>query len=194
MTIFTHKGLNTYNQNCVLYSPWMMSLLSETVPSAFRVPLELITVALLVLVLSVTTWSPPCTFFNIPGRHDSSVSPSKINTNICKNLSNFTDNCCTTNFSQQDLILPKLRLFIMSPKCTITQIELSYIFSKTITPFTSTFFKHLHALKSASLAHKYSKCHYPCYSLNSILPFPLTSLDTSNSDIQTTHNMNVFNI
>jgi hypothetical protein len=56
----------------------MMSLLSETVPSAFRVPLELITVALLVLVLSVTTWSPPRTFFNIPGRHDSSVSPDKI--------------------------------------------------------------------------------------------------------------------
>lgn len=100
MTIFKHKGLNICNHNFVLYSPWMMSLLSETVPSDFRVPLELITVALLVLVLSVTTWSPPGTFFNIPGRHDSSVSPSKINTNICKNLSNFTDNCCTTNFNE----------------------------------------------------------------------------------------------
>jgi hypothetical protein len=193
MTIFKHKELNTCNHNFVLYSPWMMSLLSETVPSAFRVPLELITVALLVLVLSVTTWSPPCTFFNIPGRHDSSVSPDKINTNICNNSCNFTDNCCTTNFNKWELILSKLRIFIMSPKCTLTPKELRYIFSKIITPFTSTFFQHLHAFKPDSLANKCFKFYYSCYSLNSVLSFPLTSLNRCSSVIQIPYNTNVFN-
>jgi len=143
--IFTSQGLNTYNAYLSRNLPWMMSLFSETVPSDFRIPLELITVVLLVLVLSVTTWSLPCAFFSIPGRHDTSVSSDWFKCQDVQELalmSQITVAHPVLTYNKEDLTLSKLKQDIVPAREMSYLKQLSYHSSNIINPLTSKVFKH----------------------------------------------------
>lgn len=119
-----------------------MSLFSETVPSDFRIPLELITVVLLVLVLSVTTWSLPCALFSIPGWHNMSVSPDWVKYQYMEELVLMSQNTFAhpvLTRHAQDLTLSKLRQDIVPAKGMSNCKQLSYHFSNIIKPLTSIF-------------------------------------------------------
>jgi hypothetical protein len=124
----------------------MMSLFSETVPSDFRIPLEVITVALLVLVLSVTTWSLPCAFFSIPGRHDMSVSPGWFKHQYIQELALMSQIRVAHpvfTYNKEDLTLSKLKQDIVPVKEMSNLKQLSYHSSNIINPLTSMAFKSL---------------------------------------------------
>jgi len=142
---FRSQGLNTYNSYLSQNLPWMMSLFSETVPSDFRIPLELITVVLLVLVLSVTTWSLPCAFFSIPGRDDMSLSPGWFKCQCVQELalmSQITAAHPVLTYNEVDLTLAKLKQDIVPAKEMANLKQLSYHSSNIINPLTSVVFKH----------------------------------------------------
>lgn len=123
----------------------MMSLFSETVPSDFRIPLELITVVLLVLVPSVTTWSLPCAFFSIPGRHDMSISPDWFKCQYVQELalmSQITVVHPVLTHNEEDLTLAKLKQDTVPAKELSNFKQLSYYSSNIINPLTSMVFKH----------------------------------------------------
>ena len=116
-----------------------MSLFSETVPSDFRIPLELITVVLLVLVLSVTTWSLPCAFFSIPGRQDMSISPGWFKCQYVQELalmSQITVAHPVLTYNEEDLTLAKLKQDIVPAKEMSNLKQLSYHSSNIINPLT----------------------------------------------------------
>ena len=122
-----------------------MSLFSETVPSDFRIPLELITVVLLVLVLSVTTWSLPCAFFSIPGRHDTSVSPDWFKCQYMQELALMSQIAIAHSvltYNKEDLTLSNLKQDIVPAKELSNLRQLRYHSSNIINPLTSMVFKH----------------------------------------------------